>query len=113
MGIMPSRISINKKLNCLVLHWKDGHESNLTFSSLRFACPCVECRGGHEKMSSKPPVDVFDQPVEDSDRTILSDVETVGSYGLSIRWEDGHSAGIYSWEYLRLLCPCENCRNSR
>ena len=28
--------------------------------------------------------------------------------GLIIRWSDGHSTGIYTFERLRELCPC--CR---
>ena len=28
----------------------------------------------------------------------IEDAELVGAWGLSIRWSDGHSTGIYSWE---------------
>ena len=31
----------------------------------------------------------------------IEDAELVGAWGLSIRWSDGHSTGIYSWELLR------------
>jgi DUF971 family protein len=27
----------------------------------------------------------------------------VGRYAMQIRWSDGHSTGIYSWEYLLKL----------
>jgi DUF971 family protein len=36
----------------------------------------------------------------------LVGLEQVGSYALQPVWADGHSYGIYSWEYLRQLCPC-------
>jgi DUF971 family protein len=25
-------------------------------------------------------------------------------------WSDGHNTGIYSYEYLRAICPCETCQ---
>ncbi len=35
--------------------------------------------------------------------------ELVGRYALQIFWSDGHSTGIYSFHYLRELCPCGEC----
>ena len=35
--------------------------------------------------------------------------ELVGHYALQIFWSDGHSTGIYTFEYLRGLCPCPYC----
>ncbi len=39
--------------------------------------------------------------------------EPVGNYALSLIWSDGHSTGIYTWEYLRDLCPCPECDSAR
>ena len=50
-------------------------------------------------------------PAEDSPKTHLRQVEAVGGYGITVEWEDGHHYGIYTWEYLRALCPCEPCRS--
>jgi DUF971 family protein len=33
----------------------------------------------------------------------------VGRYALQFNWQDGHTAGIYSWEYLRRVCQCREC----
>ena len=33
----------------------------------------------------------------------------VGRYALQFNWLDGHSGGIYSWEYLRRNCQCAEC----
>ncbi len=104
-GIKADRIGRN-----LVIHWKDEHISKYPFWLLRYACPCAECRGGHDKMSSQPPQDIFDLEPEDNARTQIKTVEPVGTYALGFEWEDGHSAGIYNWRYLRLLCPCSECR---
>jgi DUF971 family protein len=43
-------------------------------------------------------------------RLKMEAIEPVGNYALQIRWNDGHAAGIYSYEYLRGICPCELCR---
>ena len=34
----------------------------------------------------------------------------VGRYAIQFNWLDGHSAGIYSFEYLRRHCQCGECR---
>jgi DUF971 family protein len=33
----------------------------------------------------------------------------VGHYALQIDFTDGHSAGIFSYDYLRTICPCAQC----
>ncbi|MEK7316525.1 MAG: gamma-butyrobetaine hydroxylase-like domain-containing protein, partial [Candidatus Eisenbacteria bacterium] len=34
---------------------------------------------------------------------------TVGQYALHFDWSDGHTTGIYSYDYLRRICPCDAC----
>lgn len=36
-------------------------------------------------------------------------IEPVGRYALRFQWSDGHATGIYTFEYLRELCPCPSC----
>jgi DUF971 family protein len=108
---IPVGIKVKRQAKLLTIQWKDDHQSDYSFSLLRYACPCVECRGGHDKMSDRPSPEVFDLPHEDTARTRLVSVVPVGSYAISIQWEDGHSTGIYNWDYLRLLCDCTDCRS--
>lgn len=61
-------------------------------------------------MSDEPPAEVFYMQAEDSPATRLKNINNVGSYGITIEWEDGHQFGIYDWHYLRTLCPCSICR---
>ncbi len=61
-------------------------------------------------MKSEPDAGVFDVQLEDSLMTRINNVKAVGSYALTIVWEDGHDYGIYNWHYLRSLCPCEEDR---
>ncbi len=109
-SIRPTGITANRQTGELSIQWSDGHESVYTFSLLRNACPCAECRGGHDQMSSEPDPLVFTLPGEDTPKNRMKNLEAVGSYALTIEWEDGHHYGIYNWNYLRALCPCPICR---
>ncbi|HSF82689.1 MAG TPA: DUF971 domain-containing protein [Anaerolineales bacterium] len=106
----PTGITANRETRQVLITWDDGHQSSYPFSLLRSACPCAECRGGHDKMGSLPDPVVFTLPDEDSNRTRLRNLEAVGAYAITFEWEDGHHYGIYNWNYLRGLCPCPVCR---
>jgi DUF971 family protein len=110
MNEKPTGITANKKTREFTITWNDGHTSVYPFELLRAACPCASCRGGHEKMSSEPDAEVFELKLGDTPSTRISNVVAVGSYALTIVWEDGHDYGIYNWHYLRALCPCPEDR---
>jgi DUF971 family protein len=61
-------------------------------------------------MHSIPDPDVHAQTMVDSPMTHLQTMDAVGSYAVTIGWEDGHHNGIYTWVYLRALCPCQDCQ---
>jgi DUF971 family protein len=42
----------------------------------------------------------------DGPQGVLVTLEAVGNYALLPVWADGHRFGIYTWEFLRRLCPC-------
>jgi ATP-binding protein involved in chromosome partitioning len=52
-----------------------------------------------EEMSGRPLLDPKTVRPDVAPRTITS----VGNYAITINWNDGHSTGIYSFEYLRAL----------
>jgi DUF971 family protein len=110
MAEKPANITANKKTREFTVNWEDGHASVYSFELLRAACPCASCRGGHENMRAEPDAAVFQQQLQDSPATHISNVKAVGSYALTIVWEDGHDYGIYNWHYLRALCPCPEDR---
>lgn len=110
MTIRPTGINADRNTSELTISWDDGHVSTYSFSLLRFACPCAECRGGHANMSSEPNPAVFSMPDEVSPAVMLRKLELVGAYAMTVEWEDGHHFGIYNWHYLRALCPCPACR---
>ena len=106
----PTSFTADRQAKELTVVWDDGHTSLYSFSLLRAGCPCVECRGGHDKMSDEPSPEVFEMHLGDSSpATRLKNLLPVGSYAITPLWEDGHAYGIYNWHYLRALCPCEEC----
>jgi DUF971 family protein len=94
----------------MTIAWADGHQSDYPFSLLRAACPCAQCRGGHENMKTEPDDEIFQFAFSDKPETRVTTVKPTGSYGITIVWEDGHDYGIFNWHYLRALCPCFDCR---
>jgi DUF971 family protein len=75
--------------------WSDAHVSDYPFAYLRGWCPCAGCQGhsGDKRYVQAPNTD-------------LRTISQVGRYALNFVWGDGHETGIYSYDYLRQLCPC-------
>ena len=102
----PVKVEVSNSDQELLIEWADGHRSVYPLFGLRKNCPCVECRGGHAKMGS------FDKSlfrVEPTLKYRIEDIKQVGNHAIRIFWDDGHSTGMYQWETLRKLCPCEEC----
>lgn len=102
---------LNEARQALEIEWGDGHRSALPLKLLRAECPCASCRTAREE-SRVNPFRVLG-PNERPPSSELSDVEPVGRYALRFIWKDGHQAGLYTYEYLREICPCEACGAAR
>jgi len=108
--IMPRGINLYKKEGYLEITWSDDRVCKYPVSELREACPCVECRGGHEFMGLEhAPENLLELKPKRS--YTITGIDMVGNYALQPSWDDGHSTGIYTWEYLRYLCPAEETSN--
>ncbi len=102
----PINITLDKAAKELVIEWSDKQICRYPLSHLREACPCVECRGGHENMGRQG--DPTNLLVLTPKRSYMIDqLELIGNYALQPFWDDGHHTGIYTWDYLRRLCPVE------
>jgi DUF971 family protein len=110
----PDHIAISKSKG-IEIDWKDGHHSSFPVAMLRDECPCATCTGSHGTEPQKTnfsaagggsPFQMFKPAPK------IVNVEPVGNYAIKIVWSDGHSAGIYSWDYLRSLCRCETCETA-
>jgi len=110
----PEHVAVSKSKG-LKIDWKDGHHSEYPLAWLRDRCPCATCTGAHgappqQTNYSAPQANPF--PMFKPALKML-DVVPVGNYALQLKWNDGHQSGIYSWEYLRSICPCGECQSSR
>lgn len=110
----PLKVRVHKSEGTgLEIDWKDGHHSEWSFVWLRDACPCATCYDERDK-SGRPVGEPKPQPA-----TLLpmyhpparpESVTPVGNYAITFTWNDGHKSGIYSWDYLRRHCQCNECR---
>ena len=95
--------------------WADGHASHYDFAYLREECPCAMCNDERQKKSqAKFPAAA--SPLGGSSvlpmfkpKLAAKSAQPVGNYALQIDFNDGHTAGIFSFDYLRTICPCADC----
>ncbi len=100
----PTNITLDKNVGELVITWSDSQVCHYPLSNLREACPCVECRGGHQNMGRQSDPDNI-LSLSPSRSYKIETLELVGNYALQPFWDDGHHSGIYTWEFLKRLCP--------
>lgn len=95
--------------------WTDGHQSHYSFQFLRDACPCALCdeeRRNSDRRPGEPPHSGPGELPMFRPATKAIKAEPVGRYAIRFDWSDGHLHGIYSWDYLREICQCEQCKKS-
>jgi DUF971 family protein len=115
---MPLPIDPRKKPTDIKIHvstgegvaitWSDGHQSRYDFPYLRDHCPCATCRDEREKHSAESPAAANPLPMF-KPRVKANGASPVGNYAIQIQFSDAHATGIYSFDCLRELCPCEEC----
>ena len=88
---VPTGITLHQKSRVLEIAFADGRSYRLPYEFLRVYSPSAEVRGhgpGQEVLQ------VGKRAVE------IRSLEPVGSYAVQPQFSDGHSTGIYSWDYL-------------
>ncbi|HZM34222.1 MAG TPA: DUF971 domain-containing protein [Burkholderiales bacterium] len=90
----PTEIKLHQKSRKMELVFADGSRFELSYELLRVYSPSAEVRG------HGPGQEVLQVGKRDVD--ILS-LEPSGSYAVTPTFSDGHSTGIYSWDYLYSL----------
>ncbi len=92
--------------------WGDGHTSRYDFPYLRDNCPCAMCNDEREKKEQEkakglPVLPMFKERVK------ARAAKPVENYAIQIEFSDNHATGIYSFDYLRSICPCAECKQAR
>jgi DUF971 family protein len=86
--------------------WDDGHESVYRNPELRFACSCALCveetTGVRRLRREQVPEEI-----------LPTGMELVGNYAVQIFFNDTATTEIYTYDHLRQLCPCDDCRRVR
>jgi DUF971 family protein len=116
---MPIPLDVRKKPIGVKVHvstgqgveitWSDGHASRYDFPYLREHCPCAVCNDERVRKesvtggSSAAVLPMFKPKVT------AKSAKAVGNYAIHLEFSDGHSTGIYSFDHLREICPCEEC----
>jgi DUF971 family protein len=80
----------------LGISWTDDRSQTYDVVSLRKSCPCAVCID--ENTGKKI---LRDEDISDGVRP--NKIQSVGRYALTIAFDDGHSTGIYTFDYLRSL----------
>ena len=76
--------------------WADGRCDDFDVRDLRLACHCALCI---QEMSGRKLLDPRRVSLDVSPQVITS----IGNYAIGVDWSDGHSSGIYAFDYLRTL----------
>ena len=98
IGLLMLLVDIQRIGNELAVKWDDGRESFISLEALRRSCPCAGCQGEVDVLGNlhiNPPKELEAAAFE-LERWIL-----VGGYAIQPVWADGHSSGLFSFEYLR------------
>ena len=88
---VPTAINLHRKSAVLELQYADGSIFKLSAEFLRVHSPSAEVRG-HGKGQEVLQVG--------KRRLQITGIEQTGNYALKLNFDDGHTSGIYSWNYL-------------
>jgi DUF971 family protein len=89
----------------ITIRWDDGHVSVYHTRQLRAECTCARC------VSEITGLRILDPATLADDLTVVG-AQHVGRYGVKFTFSDRHDDGIYTWDRLRQLCPCEECKKN-
>lgn len=90
----PESIVLHAKSRVLELTWPGGVVHRLPFELLRVYSPSAEVQGHGPGQAV---LQTGKREVE------IVDLVPVGNYAVQPTFSDGHSSGIYSWDYLHFL----------
>ena len=117
---MPIPIDARRKPASVKIHvssgagiditWSDGHASHYDFASLREQCPCAMCNDERREKQAQEQSALSSAALPMYKPKITAKAaHAVGNYALQIDFNDGHATGIYSFDFLRTICPCDAC----
>ncbi len=91
---VPTELNLHRQSRVLEITFDDGAHSNLPCEYLRVHSPSAEVQG------HGPGQRVLQL---DKEEVAIEKIEPVGNYAVCLHFDDTHSTGIYSWDYLYKL----------
>lgn len=97
----PKAVEIQED-GILTISWMDGTKTRHSMTQLRKECPCANCRIEREKLAQPGPIlRVLDSSAPPLQEAKVLEFSPVGRYALSFVFNDGHSTGIYTFDFLK------------
>lgn len=90
----PTELRLKKDKRTLRVRYDDGADFELPAELLRVLSPSAEVQG-HSPAERKT--------VPGKRNVAIVAVEPVGNYAVRLVFDDGHSTGIFTWDYLARL----------
>jgi DUF971 family protein len=90
----PTALTVHQQSRLLEVGFDDGATFRIPFELMRVYSPSAEVQG------HGPGQEVLQTGKRDVG---IDSLETVGHYAVQPTFSDGHSSGIFSWEYLYYL----------
>jgi|SRR3989338_3852775 len=87
----PVAINLHQKSRLLTVSFDNGKTFELSCEYLRVHSPSAEVMG------HGPGQEVLQTGKENVN---IRDIEPVGHYAVKLLFDDGHSTGLYTWDYL-------------
>lgn len=90
----PTELRLSKDRRNLTVMFEDGSNHSLSAEYLRVESPSAEVQG-HSPTERKT--------VSGRINVGIVAIEPVGNYAVRLSFDDGHTTGLYSWDYLAEL----------
>ena len=91
--MIPKSVTLNKNKKSIQFEYPNNIFLQLTSSYLRACSPSAENKDKLRESDVSKRKEVFKS-------VMINKVEAVGNYAIRIIFDDGHSTGIFSWEYI-------------
>ena len=99
MTHQPTHLDV-RKTEGLHVEWGDGSKTFYPCDLLRRMSPSADSKMLREEVNDNP---LAILPSTPSGPIAIENAELVGNYAIRFTFSDGHTAGIYTWEYLKSL----------
>jgi DUF971 family protein len=90
----PTYLTVHSQSRVLEVSFSDGRNFRIPFELMRVYSPSAEVQG------HGPGQEVLQTGKREVD---LSGLEPIGNYAVQPTFSDGHTSGIFSWDYLYFL----------